>query len=156
MARTAYASVSEYIAAQPAATRSVLKEVRAILRQALPDAEEVISYQIAAYRIDGVVAVFFAGWQAHFSLYPVSPALVAAFASDLARYEVSKGTIRFPLAAPVPARLIARLAKFRAGEARALAQVRAAKRARSRKSPPPVAPRRVSGASRSRSPRQRR
>jgi uncharacterized protein YdhG (YjbR/CyaY superfamily) len=60
--------------------------------------------------------LYFAGWKAHYSLYPASDALVAAFAHELAPYERSKGTIRFPLSEPVPVRLIERIARFRAGQ----------------------------------------
>jgi uncharacterized protein YdhG (YjbR/CyaY superfamily) len=117
MAKTAYTSVAQYIAAQPAASRPVLNQVRAAIRKALPDAEEVISYQIAAYRLPGGIALFFAGWKQHYSLYPAQAALVVAFAKELAPYEVNnKGTIRFPLDKPVPVTLIARIAKFRAKE----------------------------------------
>jgi uncharacterized protein YdhG (YjbR/CyaY superfamily) len=79
----------------------------------------VISYGIPAYRLEGRVAIYFAGWKSHYSIYPANARLVAAFKDDLAPYEVNnKGTIRFPLSEPVPVRLIARLAKFRAQEAR--------------------------------------
>jgi uncharacterized protein YdhG (YjbR/CyaY superfamily) len=61
--------------------------------------------------------VYFAGWKQHYSLYPAGARLVAAFKDDLAPYEVSKGTIRFPLSQPVPAKLIERIAKFLAKEA---------------------------------------
>jgi uncharacterized protein YdhG (YjbR/CyaY superfamily) len=60
--------------------------------------------------------LYFAAWKAHYSVYPSNARLVAAFKDELAPYEQSKGTIRFPLAEPVPATLIARLAKFRAKE----------------------------------------
>jgi len=53
--------------------------VRAIIRKALPAVEEVISYQIPAYKIGGTLVIFFAGWKQHFSLYPASEPLVAAF-----------------------------------------------------------------------------
>ena len=61
--------------------------------------------------------LYFAGWRQHYSLYPATGLVKAAFKDDLAPYEVSKGTIRFPLAQPVPVRLIGRIAKFRANEA---------------------------------------
>ena len=69
-----------------------------------------------AYKVSGGIAVYFAGWKEHYSLYPAIGQLVPAFKDELAKYEISKGTIRFPLAKPVPVRLIARLAKFRAQE----------------------------------------
>jgi uncharacterized protein YdhG (YjbR/CyaY superfamily) len=128
MARTNYLSVTEYIAAQPPKTRVALKQVRTLIRKVLPNADEVISYQIAAYKIDGVPVVFFAGWKEHFSIYPASTALVAACQKELSRFEVSKGTIRFPLSEPVPERLITRIAKFREKEARVIAELRAQKK----------------------------
>jgi uncharacterized protein YdhG (YjbR/CyaY superfamily) len=60
--------------------------------------------------------LYFAGWRRHYSLYPSGDRLFAAFARELARYEIEKGTIRFPLSEPVPVKLIARIAKFRAME----------------------------------------
>jgi uncharacterized protein YdhG (YjbR/CyaY superfamily) len=60
--------------------------------------------------------LYFAGWAKHYSLYPAGDRLVAAFKDSLAPYEISKGTIRFPLSQPVPEKLIERIAKFRAKE----------------------------------------
>jgi uncharacterized protein YdhG (YjbR/CyaY superfamily) len=119
MAKTDYASVDAYLEAQPETARPMLDVVRQAIRSALPEAQEVISYQIPAYRIAGRVALFFAGWKKHYSLYPVSDALLAAFADELEPYEVEKGTIRFPLSEPVPADLIGRIAAFKAEEAKA-------------------------------------
>ena len=119
MARTSFTSVNEYIASHPPGIQRVLKRVRSIIRKAMPDAEEVISYQIPAYKVNGRTALYFAGWKEHYSLYPSTARLVAAFKDELAGYEVSKGTIRFPLSEPVPATLIEGVAKFRAKEAAA-------------------------------------
>lgn len=116
MAKTAYRSVDEYIASQPEAVRGVLERVRSTIRKALPGAEEVISYQIPAYRLPGGMVIYFAGWKKHFSIYPATDHVVAAFRSELSRYTLSKGTIRFPLSEPVPVRLIAAIAKLRAKE----------------------------------------
>jgi uncharacterized protein YdhG (YjbR/CyaY superfamily) len=115
--KAAFKSVDGYIAAQPAALQEILQRVRSAIRRAMPEAEEVISYSIPAYRLHGGVVLYFAGWKEHYSIYPAGEHLVAAFKEDLAPYQISKGTIRFPLAAPVPVRLIARIAKFRAREA---------------------------------------
>ncbi len=122
MAKTAFQSVDEYIASRPEAARGVLEQVRGAVRKALPHAEEVISYQIPAYRLPGGVALFFAGWKRHYSLYPANERVVAAFRDELEPYEVNdKGTIRFPLSEPVPLKLIIRIAKFRAKEVSAAA-----------------------------------
>jgi uncharacterized protein YdhG (YjbR/CyaY superfamily) len=122
MAKTDFKSVDEYISVQPAASRRVLRSVRRIIRKALPGAEEAISYQIPVYRLGKARVLYFAGWKEHFSLYPATAGLVAAFKDDLTPYKLSKGTIRFPLSQAVPARLIARIAKFRAREAVARAK----------------------------------
>jgi uncharacterized protein YdhG (YjbR/CyaY superfamily) len=115
MAKIDFRSVDEYIAAQPAPIQGVLERVRRIIRQALPGAEEVISYQIPAYRLHGGIVIFFAGWKQHYSLYPATDRLIATFKDDLRSY-ITKRTIRFPLSQPMPVRLIERIAKFRAKE----------------------------------------
>lgn len=117
MAKTDFRSVDEYIATHPADAQVILQRVRSTIRKALPGAEESISYQIPTYKLHGGYVIYFAAWKKHFSLYPASAHLVAAFKDDLARYEVNKGTIRFPLSEPVPVRLIGRIAKFLAKEA---------------------------------------
>ena len=114
MAKTDFKSVNEYIASKPKAVQSILKRVRSTIRKAVPAAEEVISYQLPTYKLNGLPVIYFAGWKQHYSLYPASDPLVAAFKDELAPYEVSKGTIRFPLSEPVPVNLIERIAKFRA------------------------------------------
>jgi uncharacterized protein YdhG (YjbR/CyaY superfamily) len=116
MAKTDFKSVDEYIASQPEAVQGVLERVRSTIRKAVPGGEEVISYQIPAYKVHGDRVLYFAGWKQHYSLYPATDQMVAAFKDDLAPYEISKGTIRFPLSQPVPVKLIGRIAKFRAKE----------------------------------------
>jgi uncharacterized protein YdhG (YjbR/CyaY superfamily) len=117
MKKTATKTVADYISGFPRPVQTVLKRVRAIVRKSMPGAEEVISYQIPTYKIDGRAVLYFAAWKEHYSIYPSTARLVAAFKDELADYERSKGTIRFPLSEPVPARLIERIAKFRAKEA---------------------------------------
>jgi uncharacterized protein YdhG (YjbR/CyaY superfamily) len=132
MTKSRSKSVVDYIAAQPKASQRALKSVRNAIRKALPDAEEVISYGIPAYRVHGYVALFFAGWREHYSLYPVTGRLVASLKSSSASYEVNeKGTIKFPLSEPVPETLIASIAKLKEKEAaarRAAADARKSKK----------------------------
>ena len=109
-------TVDEYIASQPAAAAEALEQVRKALRDALPRAEEVISYKMPAYRLNGEPVLYFAGWKRHYSLYPAGASLMAQFGAELAPYEVDKGTIRFPWSKPVPSKLIGRIARFRAKE----------------------------------------
>jgi uncharacterized protein YdhG (YjbR/CyaY superfamily) len=116
MAKTDFKSVDQYIAAQPEAVRGTLELVRSTIRKAVPQAVEVISYQIPAYKLNHRPVLYFAGWKQHYSLYPATERLVAVFKGDLDPYEVRKGTIRFRLFQPVPAKLIGRIAKFRAQE----------------------------------------
>ena len=117
MAKTKFTSVDEYIAAQPKAAQVAMKRVRSAIRKGVPGAEEAISYQIPTYRLHGRSVIYFAGWKEHYSIYPSTRPLVAAFEKALEPYDVNdKGTIRFPLSQPVPVKLIEGLAKFRAKE----------------------------------------
>jgi uncharacterized protein YdhG (YjbR/CyaY superfamily) len=130
MAKSEFKSVDEYIAAQPGAVQGILGLVRSAIRKALPEADEVISYKIPTYKQQGRAVLYFAGWKQHYSLYPASESLVAAFKGELASYTVSKGTIRFPLAEPVPLKLIERIAKFRAKETSGREKAKAARKNR--------------------------
>jgi uncharacterized protein YdhG (YjbR/CyaY superfamily) len=114
---TKFKTVDDYIASQPKSVQGLLERVRGTIRRAVPGAEEVISYGIPAFKLNGRPVLYFAGWKQHYSLYPSTAPLVSAFRKELAPYEVNnKGTIRFPLSQPVPAKLIASLARFRAKE----------------------------------------
>jgi uncharacterized protein YdhG (YjbR/CyaY superfamily) len=124
MAKTDFRSVDDYLATMPPGASVVLDEVRSIIRAALPDADEVISYQIPAYKRRGVAVIYFAGWRNHFSLYPVGEALVEAL-PEAARYPISKGTIKFPLDEKVPRALIRKIVMLRAKVAAREAKERA-------------------------------
>jgi uncharacterized protein YdhG (YjbR/CyaY superfamily) len=119
-------TIDEYLAMQPAAAQIVLERVRSAIAKAVPDAEECISYQIPAYKLHGRVLLYFAGWKEHYSVYPASDEMVAAFPDELEQYRVSKGTLKFSLIENVPVKLIGRIAKFRAEE---LGESKAAKKA---------------------------
>ena len=115
MARPHFETVSAYIAAQPPAVRTRLRRVRSTIRKSVPDADEMISYGIPAYKLRGRVLIYFAGFKNHYSIYPFSASLAKALASQIRSYEYNnKGTIRFPLDRPVPVRLVASIAKARA------------------------------------------
>ena len=110
-------NITEYIAGFPRSVQAALRRVRSTIRKAVPEAEETISYQIPAYKLHGRVLIYFAAWTTHYSIYPATGPLMKAFEDELAPYDMSgRGTIRFPLSEPVPVRLIAALAKFRAKE----------------------------------------
>jgi uncharacterized protein YdhG (YjbR/CyaY superfamily) len=97
-----FKTVDDYIAAQPEHARAILERVRAAIRAALPEAEESISYDMPTYTVNARPVLYFAGWKLHFSLYPSTADLAAAFKRELMPYEVEKSTIRFPLADPPP------------------------------------------------------
>jgi uncharacterized protein YdhG (YjbR/CyaY superfamily) len=132
MAKTDFRSIDQYVATFPPDVQAILQRVRTTIHKAVPKAQEAISYQIPTFKLEGSYVVYFAGWKQHYSLYPASSRLVAAFKEDLAPYEVNKGTIRFPLSAAVPVRLIGRIAKFLAKEAEARAGAKAARAAKKR------------------------
>ena len=115
--RTAAKPVDTYIAGFPKPVRTVLDKVRAALHEALPGADEAISYGIPVLKLDGRPVIYFAAFKEHYSLYPMNKRMEAAFAKDLVKYEISgRGTVRFSLAKPVPTGFIQRVAKFRARE----------------------------------------
>ncbi len=116
MANNDFKSVDEYIASQPEAVQDVLGRVRATIREAVPAAQEVISYKMPTYTLYGNRLLYFAVWKQHYSIYAATGQVLKAFHYELASYEVEKGTIRFPLSEPVPVKLIRRIVKFRAKE----------------------------------------
>lgn len=101
-------TVEEYIAAQDETVQPMLREIRDVIRNAIPQAEECISWSMPTYR-KGRNIIHFAAARKHVGLYPGEEA-VARFAEELAGYEVSKGTIRLPYDRPLPADLIRRIA----------------------------------------------
>ena len=107
-------NVSEYIAAQPKAVQAALNKLRSTIRSAAPEAEEVISYQMPAYKHHGML-VYFAVWPAHIGFYP-TPGGIEAFKKELAAYDMSKGTIKFPLDKTIPYSLISKIVKYRVKE----------------------------------------
>ena len=117
MAKTDFKSADEYIKTFPADKQLVLKQVREAIRKAVPDAEEVISYQIPAFRLAGGWVFYYSMYTSHFSLACPPPfAAFKEFAKELSKYKQSKSAVNFPLEEPVPVKLIDRMAKFQAEE----------------------------------------
>ncbi len=107
-------SVDDYIAAQPQAVRPKLEQVRTAIRKAVPDAVEGIGYRMPGYKLNGKPLLYFAAFKEHYSLFAASGTFFATLQDELKGYELRKGTVHFPLAKPVPVKLIARIAKLRA------------------------------------------
>jgi uncharacterized protein YdhG (YjbR/CyaY superfamily) len=104
-------NIDEYIAASPATVRPILKEVRRVIRTAAPDAEEVISYRMPAFRLHGIL-VYFAAFKSHLGLYPPISG-DEGLEKALAPYTGPKGNLRFPLARPIPYGLIRRIVRHK-------------------------------------------
>lgn len=109
-------SVEEYLAALPDDARDTLEKVRQAVRAAAPAATEKIGYGMPGFYLDGHPLTYYAAFKNHCSLFPASPAVIEAFAEDLERYEVAKGTIRFPIGKPLPAALVKKIVKARIRE----------------------------------------
>jgi uncharacterized protein YdhG (YjbR/CyaY superfamily) len=109
---TQYATIDDYISSRPAAVQFILDQVRSTIRSAAPGASERISYQMPTITLNGRDLVYFAAWKHHIALYPI-PTADEAFERELAPYRAARGTLRFPLAKPIPYDLIRRLVALR-------------------------------------------
>lgn len=104
-------TIDDYIAGFPPEVQTILTRIRETVRRAAPEATETISYQIPAFKRDGVV-VFFAAFKHHIGLYPPvtgDPDLMR----EVAPYAGAKGNLKFPLDRPIPYDLIGRIASQR-------------------------------------------
>jgi uncharacterized protein YdhG (YjbR/CyaY superfamily) len=107
-------NVDAYINSFPKETQQLLETLRATIKKAAPDAEEVISYSMPAYKQKGIV-VYFAGRKNHIGLYPMASG-IENFKEEITAYKTSRGTIQFQLDKPLPAKLITKIVKFRVSE----------------------------------------
>ena len=106
--------MDSYFKKHPKGVRDQLTRLRAIIQAAAPKAVATISYQIPTFKHHGNL-VHFAAWKTHLGFYP-APSGIRHFAEELAPYEQSRGTVKFPLDRPLPRRLITRIVKFRVKE----------------------------------------
>jgi uncharacterized protein YdhG (YjbR/CyaY superfamily) len=107
-------SIDEYIRRFPKSTRKVLRQMRRTIQAAAPGAEETIKYGIPTFRLNGNL-VHFGGFEHHVSFFPTSSPM-KPFKAELAKYETSRGTIRFPVDKPLPLSLIRKIVRFRVGQ----------------------------------------
>lgn len=107
-------TVAGYIAAAPAPTRPKLREMRTCVRSAAPGATESLKWGMPAYSM-GRILVIFGAFKHHIGFYPTTSA-IRAFRRELARFEGARGSVQFPLSAPLPRQLIRRMVAFRVKE----------------------------------------
>lgn len=107
-------NIDEYIASFPEVVQAVLEKVRQTIKDAAPEAEETIKYQMPTFTLKGNL-VHFAAYQKHIGLYP-APSGVEEFKAELSVFESGKGTLRFSLDKPMPYDLISRIVKYRVQE----------------------------------------
>lgn len=108
-------TVAAYLAALPKDSRAALQRLRKDIRAAAPRAEELIAWDMPAFKQDQLL-VGYAAFQDHCSFFPMSLAVMRDFAEELKGYSLSKGTIRFSAAAPLPTSLVKRMVKARIAE----------------------------------------
>ncbi|MEX0610022.1 MAG: DUF1801 domain-containing protein [Balneolaceae bacterium] len=115
MAKIKFKTVEDYIESFPKDVQEILQQIRQSIQKAVPEAEEVISYQMPGLKLNGML-IWYAAWKKHIGINPRTPGLNQKFENELSKYEGSKGTIKFPLDKPIPFELITKIAKFRVKE----------------------------------------
>jgi uncharacterized protein YdhG (YjbR/CyaY superfamily) len=108
-------SIDDYVAGFPPGTRTVLEDLRSLIRTCAPDATELINYGIPTFDLNGRHLVHFAGYEKHIGLYPISSG-IEAFKEELGAYKTGMGSVQFPLTQPLPMDLIRRIVEFRVAE----------------------------------------
>jgi uncharacterized protein YdhG (YjbR/CyaY superfamily) len=107
-------TIDDYIARYPRHVQRILKKLRQTIREATPEAQEVISYRIPTFRLNGNL-VHFGAFRDHIGFFPTSSAR-ENFGKELSKYEGGRGTIQFPLDKPIPYALVRKIVKFRVKE----------------------------------------
>jgi uncharacterized protein YdhG (YjbR/CyaY superfamily) len=112
--RKVFKSIDEYIATFPKEVQVVLEELRQVIRESAPEAEEAIRYQIPTFRLNGNL-VHFAAHKNHIGFYP-TPSAIERFKGKLSAFKTSKGAVQFPLYEPIPFDLVREMVEFRVKE----------------------------------------
>jgi uncharacterized protein YdhG (YjbR/CyaY superfamily) len=108
--------VDQYLESLPVESRKALEDLRKIIQETVPDAEQGFSYGVPAFKVNGKPLVCYASFKNHCGFYPMSPEVLKGFAPDLESYETAMGTIRFKADKPLPATLVKRIVKARLKE----------------------------------------
>ena len=111
--KSQFKTIDEYIAKFPKNVRDVLEELRRVIRESAPEAEEAISYGMPAFKLNGKSLVFFAAWKNHVGFYPGGSSAIEAFKEELSPFKQAKGTVQFQLDEPIPLDLVKKIVKFR-------------------------------------------
>ncbi|HSF81617.1 MAG TPA: DUF1801 domain-containing protein [Anaerolineales bacterium] len=126
MSRTTPKNIDEYIAGFPKEVQEILEMIRTTIKDAAPQAEETISYQMPTFTLQGNL-VHFAAFKKHIGFYP-APRGIEKFKNELSAYKGGKGTVQFPLDKPIPYELISEIVKFRVKDNLERAEAKRAKK----------------------------
>lgn len=113
-AKKQFETIDEYIATFPEPVQKTLQKLRQTIKDSAPEAKETVSYQMPAFKLNGIL-VYFAVFKNHIGFYPTASG-ISNFEKELTQYETSKGTIKFPIDKPIPLDLIRRIVTFRVKE----------------------------------------
>lgn len=111
-----FRNIDEYIKSRREPHKSMLQDLRKTIKAAAPEAVEVISYNMPAFKIFGRILVYFAAHTSHIGFYPASAEVQTAFGEELKAYVTSKGTVRFPVEKKIPVALVKKIIAFKIGQ----------------------------------------
>jgi len=107
--------IDEFIAGYPRETQTLLRQLHSTIKRAVPNAEEVISYGIPTFNLNGRHLVYFSAFKNNIGFYPTSSG-IEAYKKEVSKYKWAKGSVQFPLDKPLPLGLVAKIVKFRVKE----------------------------------------
>ena len=111
---TKFKTVDEYLSVQPENIRAILQKLRDTIKKSAPQAEELISYNLPAFKLQGML-VYYAAFKEHIGFYP-TPSAIEAFKKELSSYKGAKGSVQFPIDKPLPLNLVTKIVKYRVKE----------------------------------------
>lgn len=112
--KTTWKSIDEYILQFSPHIQEILQMLRKVIKEAAPDAQEKISYQMPTFVLHGNL-VHFAAFKNHIGFYP-TPSSIEAFKDELSKFKGGKGSVQFPIEEPIPYEIISEIVKFRVNE----------------------------------------